>query len=81
MAAHGSAGEGFLSLCERAGAWQILVSEPFYEMLPPQIRSTFERTEPMQFKNVTQFIPTYRFTFAERADRPGSATPATGQRA
>jgi hypothetical protein len=48
--------------CERAGAWQILVSESLYEALPVEIRSGFERTEPMQFKNVTQFMATYRFT-------------------
>jgi len=41
-------------LCERAGPWQILVSESFYEVLPEETRAAFERTEPMQFKNVTQ---------------------------
>lgn len=48
-------------LCDRAGKWQILVSEPFYEMLGPAIRGGFERTEPMEFKHVSQIVPTYRF--------------------
>ncbi len=48
-------------LCDRAEKWQILVTEPFYEMLPEKIRTTFERTEPMQFKHVSQAIATYRY--------------------
>jgi class 3 adenylate cyclase len=48
-------------LCDRAEKWQILVSEPFYEMLPQKIRASFERTEPMQFKHVSQVIATYRY--------------------
>lgn len=49
-------------LCDRAGKWQILVSEPFYEMLSPETRAIFERTEPMAFKHVSQSVPTYRCT-------------------
>jgi class 3 adenylate cyclase len=49
-------------LCDRAGKWQILVSEPFYEMLSPETRAIFERTEPMAFKHVSQSVPTYRHT-------------------
>jgi adenylate cyclase len=66
-------------LCERAGSWQILVSESFYEMLPPETRLVFERTEPMQFKNVTQFMATYRFSVTEGMEQPESATPAPGE--
>jgi adenylate cyclase len=46
-------------LCDRAGKWQILVSEPFYEMLSPETRAIFERTEPMAFKHLSQSVPTY----------------------
>ncbi len=49
-------------LCDRADRWQILVSEPFYEMLPQKTRASFERTEPMQFKHVSQVMATYRYT-------------------
>jgi adenylate cyclase len=49
-------------LCDRAGKWQILVSEPFYEMLSLETRAVFERTEPMEFKHVSQSVPTYRYT-------------------
>ena len=49
-------------LCDRAGKWQILVSKPFYEMLPLETRAVFEPTEPMDFKHVSQSVPTYRFT-------------------
>ena len=49
-------------LCDRAGKWQILVSEPFYEMLSAETRAIFERTEPMAFKHVSQSVPTYRHT-------------------
>jgi class 3 adenylate cyclase len=49
-------------LCDRAGKWQILVSEPFYKMLPAEKQAEFERTEPMEFKHVSQMVPTYRFT-------------------
>ena len=49
-------------LCDRAGKWEILVSGPFYEMLSPATRAVFERTEPMEFKHVSQSVPTYRYT-------------------
>ena len=49
-------------LCDRAGKWQILVSEPYYEMLSAETRAAFERTEPMAFKHVTQSVATYRYT-------------------
>ena len=49
-------------LCDRAGKWQILVSEPFYEMLTPETRAIFERTEPMAFKHVSQTVSTYHYT-------------------
>ncbi len=49
-------------LCDRAGKWQILVSEPFYQHLPSLMRESFIRTEPMEFKHVSQVVPTYRFT-------------------
>ena len=49
-------------LCDRAEKWQILVSEPFYEMLSVEIRKGFERTEAMQFKHVSQSVATYRHT-------------------
>ncbi len=49
-------------LCDRAQKWQILVSQPFYEMLSDKTRAAFERTEPMELKHVTQFMATYRFT-------------------
>ena len=51
-------------LCDRADRWQILVSEPFYEMLSGPIQVSFERTEPMQCKHVSQLVPTYRHTRA-----------------
>ena len=49
-------------LCDRAGKWQVLVSEPFYEMLSAETQATFERVEPMELKHVSQPVPTYRFT-------------------
>lgn len=49
-------------LCDRAQKWQILVSEPFYEMLGSTTRAVFERTEPMEFKHVAQTVATYRHT-------------------
>jgi adenylate cyclase len=49
-------------LCDRAEKWQILVSEPFYEMLPRETQAVFERTEPMEFKHVAQAVATYRHT-------------------
>lgn len=49
-------------LCDKARSWEILVSENFYELLPAETQSGFARTEPMQFKNVSQTFGTYRFT-------------------
>ena len=49
-------------LCDRAGKWQILVSEPFYQMLSKTTRAAFERTEPMHFKHVSQVATIYRYT-------------------
>ncbi|HEX4665979.1 MAG TPA: adenylate/guanylate cyclase domain-containing protein [Chthoniobacterales bacterium] len=49
-------------LCDRAGKWQILVSEPFHEMLSAETRMLFERTAPMEFKHVSQAVATYRYT-------------------
>ena len=31
-------------LCDRAGKWQILVSEPFYQHLPPDLQQAFSLT-------------------------------------
>jgi len=49
-------------LCDRADRWQILVSEPFYEMLSAETRAGFIRTEPMEFKHVSQAVATYCYT-------------------
>ncbi len=49
-------------LCDRAGKWEILVSQSFYEMLPPETQAAFERTAPMELKNVAQAVPIYRYT-------------------
>ncbi len=49
-------------LCDRAGRWQILVSEPFHENLPPEAQAVFSRTEPLDLKHVSRVVPTYRFT-------------------
>jgi class 3 adenylate cyclase len=49
-------------LCDRAGKWEILVSEPFFEMLSVETQRTLERTEPMELKNVSHAVPTFRFT-------------------
>ena len=71
-------------LCDRAGKWEILVSEPFREMLSPATRAVFERTEPMEFKHVSQSVPTYRYTVpdlvAGGAD-PGFAPTSRNSRA
>jgi class 3 adenylate cyclase len=49
-------------LCDRARAWEVLVSEPFLQALPPARQSVFVRTEPLQFKNVQQFVATFVYT-------------------
>ena len=48
-------------LCDQADKREILVSEPFCEMLSPATRAVFERTEPMEFKHVSQSVSTYRY--------------------
>ena len=66
-------------LCDRADPWQILATEPFYEMLPEKIRASFERTEPMQFKHVSQMIATYRYTVPVAGiGEPGPLEPVQG---
>lgn len=64
-------------LCDRAGKWQILISEPFYQHLPRQTQDEFFRTEPMAFKHVSQVVATYRCTVraasaTERGEVPTS---------
>ena len=49
-------------LCARAGPWEILCSAVFHDALPPDARSAFVQTEPMQFKNVQQPVATFSFT-------------------
>ncbi len=46
-------------LCDRAGAWEILVSESFLDSLTESARGRLRRTEPMAFKNVQRFVATY----------------------
>jgi len=60
-------------LCDRADKWEILVSEPFYEMLSPKARQGFVRTEPMEFKHVSQAVATYCYA-VPNAD-PASIQP------
>ena len=64
-------------LCDRAGEWQILVSESFYEMLSAETREAFERTEPMELKNVSRAVATFRFTVpVAGVTEPASMEPA-----
>jgi class 3 adenylate cyclase len=51
-------------LCDKAEGWQILVSETFLRSLPPDRQQDFVKTEPMQLKNVEQFIATYIYSCA-----------------
>jgi adenylate cyclase len=60
-------------LCDRAGKWQILVSEPFYEQLSPETKNEFSRTEPMEFKHVSQAVATYRFTVPDASHAVASS--------
>ncbi|HEY3663276.1 MAG TPA: adenylate/guanylate cyclase domain-containing protein, partial [Chthoniobacterales bacterium] len=60
-------------LCDRAGKWQILVSEPFYEQLSPETKNEFNRTEPMEFKHVSQAVATYRFTVPDASHAVASS--------
>lgn len=62
-------------LCDRARPWEILVSQPFYDRLGAQTQVYFEKTEPMQFKHVSQSVATYSYTVAERASS-GHGVPA-----
>ena len=52
-------------LCERAARWEILVSQPFFEKLGVRTQLLFEKTEPLEFKHVSQNIATYRYTVPE----------------
>lgn len=52
-------------LCDRARKWEILVSEPFFEMLGVQTQVLFEKTESMEFKHVSRNVAAYRFTVPE----------------
>lgn len=52
--------------CDHAGAWEVIVSEPFYEQLGQTSQARFVETEPMRFKNVAGPMRTYRFTLQER---------------
>jgi class 3 adenylate cyclase len=64
-------------LCDRAGRWQILVSESFYKQLPAGTRALFEQTEPMEFKNVERFVATYRCAVSgDNAMGDGQTAPA-----
>ena len=66
-------------LCDRADRWQILVTEPFYQMLPEKIRASFERTEQMHFKHVSQVMATYRYSVPVAGiGEPGTLEPASG---
>lgn len=58
-------------LCDKAEAWQILVSEDFRKSLPADTQDDFLKTEPIQFKNVQQSVTTYVFSCAK--------CPSTGQ--
>jgi len=49
-------------LCDKAEGWQILVSEDFRKSLPEQDRDAFVKTEPIQFKNIERFVPTYIYS-------------------
>ncbi|MEO7724938.1 MAG: adenylate/guanylate cyclase domain-containing protein [Chthoniobacterales bacterium] len=63
-------------LCDRAGKWQILVSEPFYQHLSQETQERFVRTEPMEFKHVSQAVSTYRLTVPSASVTEPNATAA-----
>ncbi|MGI8955680.1 MAG: adenylate/guanylate cyclase domain-containing protein [Chthoniobacterales bacterium] len=63
-------------LCDRAGKWEILVSDPFYQDLPPAIQRNFILTEPMEFKHVSQVVATYRLTVPSASVPEPDATAA-----
>jgi len=52
-------------LCDKAEGWQILVSEDFLKLLPHGEQEHFVKTEPIQFKNIERFVPTYIFSCAK----------------
>ena len=52
-------------LCDKAEGWQMLVSEDFLMALPVNDQKTFVKTEPIQFKNIQQFVPTYIYSCAK----------------
>jgi class 3 adenylate cyclase len=56
-------------LCERAGPWEILVSDSFLRGLATQTQELFVRTEPIQFKNVQQAVPTFRYSMRAAFER------------
>jgi class 3 adenylate cyclase len=60
-------------LCDQAGRWEILVSAPFYQDLLAETQATFTRTEPMEFKHVSQLMATYRYTV------PATSVPEPGE--
>ena len=49
-------------LCEKAGSWEILITDTFLTSLDPAARATFHQTEPLHFKNVQQAVTTHRCT-------------------
>ena len=49
-------------LCEKAGAWEILVTDAFLASLDPAARGVFHQTEPLHFKNVRQAVTTHSLT-------------------
>ncbi|MGI9089317.1 MAG: adenylate/guanylate cyclase domain-containing protein [Chthoniobacterales bacterium] len=54
-------------LCDRARKWEILVSQPFHEMLGVRSQLLFAKTEAMAFKHVSQSVATYSFNLPESA--------------
>src|SRR5439155_5305420 len=54
-------------LCDKAGPWQITVSEDLFTVLPPADQAQFDSNPPTQFKNVTRPVTTYTFTLPQAA--------------
>ena len=63
-------------LCDRAGKWQILISQSFYEMLSAKTAAQFEKTAPMEFKHVSQAISTYCYSVPMAELTADSSKPA-----
>ncbi len=61
-------------LCDRAAKWQILISGPFYDHLSRETQQAFTLTEPMEFKHVSQLVPTYRYTPSIESTTESSVT-------